>query len=101
MSNMPSFADMAAETATSAEDALLAQHGRDYTKSPAHVCKCGRPFRRSQNLGLHLAAVRRQGDKLWLATFDAEDERLRHLTPEQLVDELGAARLRRRPATPS
>lgn len=53
-------------------------HGRDITRSYRdHYCYCGRSFRRSQNLGLHVAAAERRVDKAWDQAYDAEVARLR------------------------
>jgi hypothetical protein len=63
---------VAAELGGRAYDGIIDEHGRVYEwpRSAPHLCKCGREFNRSQSLGQHLGATRRQADQAMAGEMD-------------------------------
>ena len=55
---------IAEETVTRPHSLYTGQHG-------ATTCKCGREFRTSRALGLHLGAITRAGRKAYSGAYDA------------------------------
>ena len=71
LDTLPAEYRVAAEKAGAASDAITDEHGRDWSTPGGRGCKCGRTFRRSQNLGLHLGAIERKAGKVWDAVYAA------------------------------
>jgi len=69
IAGLPLRSQDAARDASAAYDAIVYAHS--LSSSFERVCECGREFRTSQAMGLHLGAVSRQADKAFSAAWDA------------------------------